>query len=428
MADPFVDCKAKLLAFGGSPSEFLETIVSRETFASWHNEREIVKTVGERLDAIAKDDRTHRELATDPDFSIGALYPVPIAMVVKTIAVAEGWSPECLAACLLSNMAFLEHQRTRLAVQSSAIHAVSPNIPIVIGASSSARKSSLLKFTTDLLVTEDCPCDGIASRSVFLVDATLRGIRNALVSFSRCSVSSDEIVNTYHTPWSETSTGVNYLSRSKLNTYLNCERDDVITATSTTHIQDYAFQHKVAGQVAAAEWVLKPAPHGYHKRISLYISPDRPRVRIGQDRTASVTFLKQLHEWMQAGPMSSPEVAALDGIARSMNDSVAAAVENFLADPPSPVQEALRTKLGFVDTDLLRLAHVNLRFLERLLDLRWPDGRHRPATLQLYAFALAIRGWLRQVHIHSAYYKYIVRMMQSAAATSRGGGGGTAPH
>ena len=113
------------------------------------------------------------------------------------------------------------------------------------------------------------------------------------------------------------------------------------------------------------------------------------------------------------------------GSARKMNGSVATAVENFLADPPSPVPEALRTKLGFSDTDLLRLAHVNLRFLERLLCLRWPDGPPGPPTLQLYAFALAIRGWLRQVHIHCSYYKYIARMLQSSAATRRGAG--TAP-
>ena len=106
-------------------------------------------------------------------------------------------------------------------------------------------------------------------------------------------------------------------------------------------------------------------------------------------------------------------------------ESVSTAVENFLGDTTSPVPEALRTKLGCADTDLLRLAHVNLRFLERLLCLRWPDGPPRPPTLQLYAFALAIRGWLRQVHIHSAYYKYIVRMLLTAAASSRGGGDGT---
>ena len=51
-------------------------------------------------------------------------------------------------------------------------------------ASSSARKSPRFNFSTDLRV----PFDGIRDRSVFLVDATLRGIRNALVSYKRCSV------------------------------------------------------------------------------------------------------------------------------------------------------------------------------------------------------------------------------------------------
>ena len=41
----------------------------------------------EELDAILKDDRTHHKLAADPNFSIKRLYPVPIAMAIKTIAI-----------------------------------------------------------------------------------------------------------------------------------------------------------------------------------------------------------------------------------------------------------------------------------------------------------------------------------------------------
>ena len=422
--DPFEDFKQRILNFDGTPEEFLDWMLARETFAGMHRGRDVVKTIGEALDAIAKDDRPHHEIATHPDFSIGPLYPAPVVMVVKTVALAQGWSPECLAACLLSDLAFLEHPQTRLALSPGALHTVSPNIPIVIGASSSARKSSLIKFTTDLLVAGS-PCDGFATRNIFLVDATLKGIRNSLANYMRASVTSDEIVNTYSTPWSEPGTGVNYLSRSKLNTFLNCERDDVITGIATTHIDGYSFQHKVAGQVSAAEWVLKPAPHGFQKRISFFLSEDRPRSHAGQECEASVSFLQDMHAWMQEGPMNTPETAILDGYARVVMNGVSAAIDNFLGEPPTPLPEALKIKLGYADTDLIRLAHVNQRFLERLLCLRWPNETPRPESLGLLSFALAIRGWLRQVHIHCAYYKYISQMLLSTASSSRGAGDGT---
>ena len=60
-------------------------------------------------------------------------------------------------------------------------------------------------------------------------------------------------------------------------------------------------QTHMQGETSEAWPFLKPSPNGCHKRISLYISTDRPRVRNGKDSAASVTFLTQLQEWMQAG-------------------------------------------------------------------------------------------------------------------------------
>ena len=107
--------------------------------------------------------------------------------------------------------------RVPLRVQARAvIHTISPNIPILLAGSASSRKSSLCERTTDFLkggdITADC----------YLTDATLAGIRTCIVNHNRCSATSDELVNTFATPWSDQGSGVHYLSRAKLNTYSQC--------------------------------------------------------------------------------------------------------------------------------------------------------------------------------------------------------------
>ena len=129
----------------------------------------------------------------DVNFSIEMLYPTPIARAFKTLALTQGWNPECLGACIVSNITFLEHHGTRLVRNSNDPNKISPNVPVLIGAPCASRGSTLIKFTTDLLVTDDCPNEGIATRAVFLVDATLKWIRSSLVNYMRCSVTSDEI-------------------------------------------------------------------------------------------------------------------------------------------------------------------------------------------------------------------------------------------
>ena len=107
--------------------------------------------------------------------------------------------------------------------------------------------------------------------------------------------------------------------------------------------------------------------------------------------------------------MRNNEIACLDDHAKRMYDKVHAAITNYIAEPPEPLTDAFRTKLNFADTDLLQLWHINLRFLEILLSTRWPEDafkQRRPKTMGSLAFALAIRGWLRQLHIHSATYKH----------------------
>ena len=117
--------------------------------------------------------------------------------------------------------------------------------------------------------------------------------------------------------------------------------------------------------------------------------------------------------------MGHRERACLDGYAARMMENVMAAIDSFTSDPNWASLDTLRTKLGFADTDLLRLAHVQTRLLQRLVWLRWPEaGTLNPPSSGVCALALAIRGWLRQVDVHAACYHYISRLKQTAAASA----------
>ena len=86
-----------------------------------------------------------------------------------------------------------------------------------------------------------------------------------------------------------------------------------------------------------------------------------------------------------------------------------------------PLQEPLRAKLGFFDTDLLRLWNVQMRFMQAIIAQLWPGAPVAEDGLGACALVLAIRGWLRQVHTHSPYYKYMARRVAQCVSI-RGGG------
>ena len=121
--------------------------------------------------------------------------------------------------------------------------------------------------------------------------------------------------------------------------------------------------------------------------------------------------------------MGRAENVCLDGFARRMMENVIEAIGIFLDEPQCPAPQDMQTKLAFAYTDFLRLAHVHKRLLQRLLWLRWPVDTPNPRSLGVCAFALAIRGWLRQVDVHAAYYRYMSRLKRTAAASASGGSG-----
>ena len=157
--------------------------------------RDLTSKVLDKLRALRKDKRTHRDLVAELENSLHKQYPSPYASAIETIALAQGWNPECLQACLMCNTAFLENHKTSLSLDAFSTHSVSPNIPVFIAAMSSARKSSLIHYTNQTLLAGNPhapPC--FLCKDIYFNDATLKGIRNCLVKHSRCSLSSDEAV------------------------------------------------------------------------------------------------------------------------------------------------------------------------------------------------------------------------------------------
>ena len=86
----------------------------------------------------------------------------------------------------------------------SRTHTITPNIAVFIAGSASSRKSSMISRTTEFMTGSSGVPSEIAQRDIMNVEAPPKGIRTALVNFQRCSTTSDEINNTFQTPWSDT--------------------------------------------------------------------------------------------------------------------------------------------------------------------------------------------------------------------------------
>ncbi len=99
---------------GDTRMDFYDAIVAADCFEKFKTELEVYNTVYEELKRLAADERTHRDLACDPNFSLRFSCPMPFYHAIRTTALAQGWTPEALAACIMCNIGFLENAGTRL--------------------------------------------------------------------------------------------------------------------------------------------------------------------------------------------------------------------------------------------------------------------------------------------------------------------------
>ena len=130
-------------------------------------------------------------------------------------------------------------------VAKQYVHTVSTTPTVLCMGSASSHKTFLSDHSSDMAKESDKAPDSL--KTAYCVEASTKGIRTCILNQDRVSATSDEIGNSFPTPWGdhkESKTHVNHLCRSKLCTYTQGERDDLMTAHGPVHLQNYAFQGK----------------------------------------------------------------------------------------------------------------------------------------------------------------------------------------
>ena len=216
-------------------SQFKKLVHSESLFDGFANVTMTYETIQSKLQSTLEDTRTHRDLSDDSDVVYRHLCPIPVAKGTEALSSKEGWHEEATLQEIKATVAFCEHPGTRLKVQSTDMHARAPNIPFLMGAGGSARKSSMTDYGTDLLTTNAAAPDEFKQRQFLAQDSTLRGIYDSIIATGSCGIVSDEASCTYETPDSGQGNGVHYLSQPKMCKIVNAEALDALTGKGSTH-------------------------------------------------------------------------------------------------------------------------------------------------------------------------------------------------
>jgi hypothetical protein len=215
---------------------------------------DIRKYVKEQLSIISSDTRSHREVCTDVTFDMTKCLPRPWSLAIEAYAEANSLHAEALTWCLYANLSFLEHPSRRIGHRLDSPHTQVPNIPVLIGGAESSGKSFLIATTTNMMTQcAYAPPDAFGNRECILSDARLAGLRRCLCNHHRAAVVCDEASNVYDTPWKDVSSGLRYLAKTKIRTYVMSEPDYQVTGQHEIHLGGeehcYLFHHKAHGGI-----------------------------------------------------------------------------------------------------------------------------------------------------------------------------------
>ena len=86
------------------------------------------------------------------------------------------------------------------------LRTINPDKPVFCAASASDKKTCLIEATTDFMTKSNHAPREIKKSTVFAVDGSVRGLREAIVQYHKVSCTTDEVVTMIATPWSESGT------------------------------------------------------------------------------------------------------------------------------------------------------------------------------------------------------------------------------
>ena len=262
--------------------------------------------------------------------------------------------------------------------------------------------------------------DYIKKRSVYLVEATFRGVRSCLLNHKRVSASTDEIITALPTPWADPQQSASHmLSRSKLCTWTQGERDDVLTGVGTIHLRQYRFQLKMLGQYEAVEWCMKMTPQAFFKRISFSIMPDSSPQDEDVNSTLSFGLWQATHDFMFQGPYHRPSFVHCDGVALGLLRAILHAIKLWVEARKAakqPICKWFLMKILFAKNDVLRSSLSTMRMVQTLEKLNKHDlGKPERVSISPRELMCGVRCWLRSLELHAGYYRFVQGAMQATA-------------
>ena len=405
--DPTTPILEELVGAADAPA-LSRAMHPRGLFHGLEDEARARTTILAWLRGINADVRSHREIGADSTFSLRYMAPRPLCAAIQTVALKEGWTAESLHQALLTNTGWLEHHETRLKVRECEEHARSPNIPHFSAGDPSQRKSSLKTYTSRTLMNNDNAPPEIRDGTATSGDGTIRGHRASIMETHRSGTLTDEVTTVYDCgPYSEQAKGVHWLSRQKMQTYVNSERDCTVTGQGSFHLENYAFIHQVLGQHEPIEFILRPTPTGFTKRF--HQTWNTTVVPVPDQRCdSSKRLLADYHQWMCRHALPFSRIHFFDNFALSLFRAATQAVDDFLSGDQE-VDVYFAQKLRFADTDVLRFTNVMMRACMMLTDTSGQAAGqvlapHLRRAWSIYELCYALHIWKRQLALHHGFY------------------------
>ena len=171
----------------------------------------------------------------------------------------------------------------------------------------------------------------------------------------------------------------------------------------------------MAGQTDVIEHIAMPSTHGFHKRFNLAFMPEKSLLVDVPLVETSKNLLSGAHSWMFHHCMEETGCHFLDGYALTIYNDVKTAVEDWHTSEEGANamhnQNFSCEKLLCWSTDILRLAHANMRICQ-FLAATWSRSTQHAKRTEPNAteFLLALHMWIRQFHIHSCFYRWSTKV------------------